>query len=84
MFREKLLQNPDLTVIPGGGGGRGSPVNNISCDQMMEYISVPNKSKSSMGVLTEKSVTNGEDENTIAIEGFKRLDQAAKERAATN
>jgi hypothetical protein len=57
---------------------------------MMEYINVPNKSKSSMGVLsqTEKTikVTNVDenDENTLAIEGFKRLDQAAKERAVTN
>ena len=58
VFREKLLSNPDLTIIPGGGGGRGSPVNNINADQMMDYISVPNKSKSSMGVLsqTEKSI----------------------------
>jgi hypothetical protein len=51
-------------------------VNNISADQMMEYINVPNKSKSSMGVLsqTEKTikVTNVDenDENTLAIEGF--------------
>ena len=65
-------------------------MNNISADQMMEYINVPNKSKSSMGVLsqTEKTikVTNVDenDENTLAIEGFKRLDQAAKERAVTN
>ena len=56
----------------------------------MEYINVPNKSKSSMGVLsqTEKTikVTNVDenDENTLAIEGFKRLDQAAKETAVTN
>ncbi len=65
-------------------------MNNISADQMMEYINVPSKSKSSMGVLsqTEKTikVTNVDenDENTLAIEGFKRLDQAAKERAVTN
>lgn len=72
VFREKLLGNKNLTVIPGGGGGKGSPVNNINADQMMEYLSITNKRQSSLGTTTPRSITvTNVDENTVAIEGFK-------------
>lgn len=72
VFREKLLGNTNLTIIPGGAGGKGSPVHNINADQMMDYLSVTNKRQSSVGITSTRSITvTNVDENTVTIEGFK-------------